>query len=642
VTAAIGFKRLAIAVAAVIAVGFAVLIALAFFIPSAAVRDAVSKEIRAVTGLDPVLRGDVSVSLFPASTVRFHDVLLGDDKTGTPAVVAEEMTAHLRYFPLLAGRIEIADVTLVRPIITVTFAANGQSNWSGLIAALAHALQPDRDRTASFSEIGIRDGVVIVHNAQSGRAANGRLDGVDFQLAWPSISRSFGANGRFVWHGEPVEANLTLSDFLAALTGERSGVKLRLASAPLKLALDGAASHQPTLKIDGTLSLDAPSLRDVIRWTDEREVPFGGFGHFALRAKSEIGGGVIALSGANIELDGNVAEGALTLSTDDRRAIQGTLAADGLDLTPYVSGMRLMAANERNWDRLPFALDGLADFDLDLRLSAASVKIATAALGRTAVAATVRGGKLDVTIGESQAFGGAAKGSLGVASGDGEITVTSHVQFADVDLESCLSQVFGIRKLEGRGNLALDVDGAGTSVMAITNTLNGTASLTAHNGAIAGINIEQLLRRLERRPLGGTGDFRSGRTPFDQFGLDLRLTQGIVSVDALRVVGPSVRLALGGQASVPARDLDLKGTATLISIATTNEFELPFVVQGQWDDPILMPDPQSLIRRSGAAAPLLDAIKDRSVSGAVRSVIDRILAAPAAAPPANPPAQSAK
>ena len=38
-----------------------------------------------------------------------------------PAVIAEELTAHLRYFPLLAGRIEIADVTLVRPTITVTF-----------------------------------------------------------------------------------------------------------------------------------------------------------------------------------------------------------------------------------------------------------------------------------------------------------------------------------------------------------------------------------------------------------------------------------------------------------------------------------------------------------------------------------------
>ena len=167
-------------------------------------------------------------------------------------------------------------------------------------------------------------------------------------------------------------------------------------------------------------------------------------------------------------------------------------------------------------------------------------------------------------------------------------------------------------------------------MLALTSTLNGTASLTAHAGALSGINVEQLLRRLERRPLSGNGDFRSGRTPFDQLTLNLKIAQGTVSVDDLRIDGPAVRLAIGGQVSVPTRDLDLKGVATLVSSTTANEFELPFVVQGPWDDPIMLPDPQSLIRRSGAAAPLLDAIRDRTAGTAVRSMIDKILAAPAA------------
>ncbi len=34
-------------------------------------------------------------------------------------------------------------------------------------------------------------------------------------------------------------------------------------------------------------------------------------------------------------------------------------------------------------------------------------------------------------------------------------------------------------------------------------------------------------------------------------------------------------------------------------------FDLPFVAQGPWDSPFLLPDPQALIRRSGAARPLL-------------------------------------
>jgi AsmA protein len=641
VTAATGLKRLAIAVGAVVAAVVISLIALSFFIPAAKVRDAVAKEIHAVTGLDPILRGDMSVSLFPSGTVTFHNVVLGEDHNGDPGLVADELTARLRYFPLLAGRIEIAGVTLVRPTITVSFLPGGRSNWSGLIEALARALQPDPERTASFSEIGIQDGTVIIHQAGARKDTAERLDGVEFQLAWPSISRSFGASGRFVWHDEPIEASFTLGDFLAALSGDRSGIKVRLAGAPVKAAFDGALSAQPTLKIDGTLSVETPSLRDALHWTDARRLPFGGFGHFALKGHSSISGGAVSLSNVNVELDGNTAEGVITLSTD-RRTVQGTLAADTLDVTPYVSGIHFLAANERNWDQLPITLNGFSDSDLDLRISARSVKIASAQLGRTAVAANLRGGKLDVTIGESEAFGGTAKGSIGLASANGGVVVTSRVAFIDVDLEACLAQVFGIRRLEGRGNVTLNIEGSGPSVLAVTNTLSGTASLNAHNGALAGINVEQLLRRLERRPLSGNGDFRTGRTPFDQLALTLKIEQGQVSVDDMHLTGPAVRLSVGGQVSVPTRDLDLKGVATLASNETANEFDLPFVVQGPWDDPIMLPDAQSLIRRSGAAAPLLESVKTRSAGSAVRAVIDKLLANPnGATTPAAPAPKSA-
>ena len=636
-TAATGLKRLAIAVAAMVAAAFVTLVALSFLIPAAAVRDAVKTEIHAVTGLDPMLGDDVSLSLFPSGTVRFRNVILGDGRNGEPAVAADELTARLRYFPLLAGRIEIADVTLVRPVINVTFSAAGQTNWSGLIVSLARALQPDPERTASFSEIGIQDGTVIVHD--QGKRATERLESVNFQVAWPSISRSFGANGHFVWNEEPVEASLTLSDFLAALTGDRSGVKLRISSAPLNVAFDGTATDQPTLKLNGVLDVESPSLRDALHWTDKSKVPFGGFGRFALRAQSDIGGGIAALSDVNVELDDNSAEGALTLATDGHRLVQGTLAVDALDLTPYVSGVRLLARDENNWDRLPIALNGFDDFNLDLRLSAASIKIADAQLGRTAVAATMHDGKLDLTIGKSRAFGGTAKGTLGVASADSGVAVNSNMQFVDVDLEDCLGQIFGVHKVQGRGNLAFNLDGAGNSVLAVTHALNGAATLNAQSGALTGIDVEQLLRRLERRPLSGNGDFRQGSTPFDELAVNLKVQNGLVSVDDMHIVGPSVKLAVGGQASVPSRDLDLKGVATLVSSTSAEEFDLPFVVQGPWDDPIMLPDPQSLIRRSGAAAPLLNAAKSYNASDAVRSVIDQLLASPAT-PAGSPPAAS--
>src|SRR5438477_4634063 len=642
VTAAFGLKRLAIAAAALIAAVLIAVIGVYSLLPAASVRDAVKAEIRAVTGLDPVLGDDISLLLFPSGSVRFRNVVLANQTAGEPAVAADELIARLRYFPLLAGRIEIADVTLVRPTIRVAFSATGESNWSGLISSLARALAPQSERVAAFLEIVIQDGTVILYDARSD--ATERLEGLEFQVAWPSISRSFGANGHFTWHKENVEASLTLSDFLAALTGDRSGLKIRLISAPLTLAFDGSASDQPTLKVQGTLSVEAASLREALHWIGNDRLPFGGFGRFALRAQSDIGGRVAALSNVNVELDGNSAEGALTISADPRRLVQGTLATDTLDLTPYVSGIRLLARNERNWNQLPITLDGFNDLSLDLRLSAANIKISTARLGRTAVAATMRDGKLNITVGESQVFGGLAKGHLGLANAAGGVAVTSHMQFADVDLDNCLGQVFGLHRIEGRGTLTVNLDGTGDSVLAVTHALNGAASLNAGSGALTGINIEQLLRRLERRPLSGSGDFRSGRTPFDQLAISLKVNQGVVSVDDMRIVGPSVRLAVSGQASLPTRDLDLKGVATLVSSTTTDEFVLPFVVQGPWDDPIMLPDAQSLIRRSGAAAPLLGAGRTYNAGDAVRSVIDQLMAAPptsATSPSVSPAAAPA-
>ena len=66
----------------------------------------------------------------------------------------------------------------------------------------------------------------------------------------------------------------------------------------------------------------------------------------------------------------------------------------------------------------------------------------------------------------------------------------------------------------------------------------------------------------------------------------------------------------------------------------TAAFELPFIVQGPWDDPIMLPDPEALIRRSGAAAPLLNAVRDQRARDAARSVIDRLTGTPAPAIPA--------
>ncbi|HEY4141000.1 MAG TPA: AsmA-like C-terminal region-containing protein, partial [Pseudolabrys sp.] len=378
--------------------------------------------------------------------------------------------------------------------------------------------------------------------------------------------------------------------------------------------------------IEGTLAADSASLRDALIWTGQRPLPGGGFGRFAIKAQTNVVGGTIGLSGVNVELDGNTAEGVLTFATDGRKTLQGTLASDTLDLTPYISTVRLLTTDQREWNSGRISLDGLAGIDFDLRVSAANVIMSNAKFARTAIGANLRGGHLVVTIGEAQAYGGLIQGSLALAIYETGVDVKSQMQFTDVDLEKCLGQLFGLKRVEGKGNISLAVEGTGESVLAVTHTLNGTAGLTGNNGALTGLNVEQLLRRLERRPLSGGGEFRSGKTPYDKLTVALKIVKGTVNVEDMKVESSAVHLGLNGSASIPERELDLKGSAALVTAtrAGAQPFELPFIVQGSWDDPIMLPDPEALIRRSGAAAPLLNAVKERSARDTVRSAIERL------------------
>jgi AsmA protein len=245
-------------------------------------------------------------------------------------------------------------------------------------------------------------------------------------------------------------------------------------------------------------------------------------------------------------------------------------------------------------------------------------------------------------------YGGIAKGSFGVARSDAVADVKAQFQFTDVDLQACASELFGVTKLSGRGNLNVSLVATGASPFGLAQSLDGTATLTGRDGAISGFNIEQLLKRLERRPLSGGGNFRNGTTPYDNLTISVKFAEGIATAEDVRVEGPAARITLSGTASVPAREYDLKGVASLTSAANAPPgFVLPFVVQGPWDDPLIFPDPESLIRRSPASAPLLDAVKDRKTRDAVRSVLERFTGGlqkpePDAAAPASAPADAAK
>jgi len=637
-----GLRRLGLALAALLAVIVLVVgFGMSWLLNRDEVRSAIEAQIKSVTGFDLVVSGQSSVSIFPVSAVTFQHVGLRDAETDSPALVVDELTANLKLIPLLLRRFEIADLTLTHPHIQFTRNSSGGSNWAPLLRRLTAAMKPGASSAVPFSEIRIKDGELSYHD--DANHAQEQFSEIDLSLAWPAISQSFAATGQFSWRGDRIDGSVNIADFARALAGQRSGLRVRLAGSALKFAFDGAMSAGPTLLMEGTLAADSPSLREAFRWAGQPLPDGGGFGRFALKARAGVSGNTVALTNVNVELDGNTAEGVFGYTNDGGRTLQATLASDALDLTPYASTLKMMASGAHDWNRQPFDLQSLSGVDLDMRLSAARVTVGATHVGRTALAANLRGGALTFSIGEAQMYGGSTRGSLGITRSGEAADVKAQFQLTDVDLESCFAEMFGFRRIAGRGNVTLALEASGTSPFGLTQSLSGDISLKGHDGALTGFNIEQLLRRLERRPLSGAGDFRTGRTPFDHLNVAFKLDQGVATVQEMQLDGPTVRLTLTGTTTVPGREFDMKGVASLVSATdATPTFELPFVLQGPWDDPLLYPDSESLLRRSPATAPLIEQLQKRSPRDAVKSAIEKLTGrplAPAAVPTPDPASQ---
>ena len=77
-------------------------------------------------------------------------------------------------------------------------------------------------------------------------------------------------------------------------------------------------------------------------------------------------------------------------------------------------------------------------------------------------------------------------------------------------------------------------------------------------------------------------------------------------------MGRASSLAFAGQTRIPERSLAMKAQANEADAAgkpRENGVQIGFDLSGAWDDPVFAPDAAALIKRSGAAAPLLPRVE---------------------------------
>ncbi len=215
------------------------------FIDWNAYKSEITERARAATGRRLDITGDLSMTLLPAPALSVEGLAL-ESIAGAqvPTMVAlQAAEARVALWPLLRGEVQVTEVRLVKPVITLERLADGRANWQlgdsqGAGQGAASAAAGDGD-SADFrlDRLLIEDGVIVYRDAASGLSE--RLEGIDAQLSAASLAGPFGARGRFRARGLGLSFE---ADIGALKDGQVLPLKLALeiGDAKTKLALSGS------------------------------------------------------------------------------------------------------------------------------------------------------------------------------------------------------------------------------------------------------------------------------------------------------------------------------------------------------------------------------------------------------------------
>lgn len=636
-----------IAVAAgIVVLLVAVLVALPLLIPTAVYKQRIIAIVKAQTGRNLTIDGDVGLSFFPRLAVKVDDVRLSNATWAKDADMAsmKEMRAVLKIPALIHGAVEIDSFTLVDPIIHLEVKADGTPNWqfeapasaAAAPAAAAASTSTSNSGGSTFKrfrlgDISIENGAATYRNAQSGAAL--AFEKVNLDLSLPSLDDPFEATGSLVWNSEPLTLSLTAQRPRALTEGGDTAVELALKSAKIDAAYKGSLHPLGGLKFAGAVDLDVPSVRDLAFWLGSPLPAGSGFGPLTIQGAASGSGDTYTFNDAKIGFDGMNAAGKLALWTGGKRpVVKGDLAFDRIDANAYLadgSGGAAKPATASNrggdtvkgnddWSDDPIDLTGLKAVDADLSLSTHELLIKEIKIGESALDLRIDNGAMTIDLSKLALYNGAGSGTLTLDGSDRVPQAAVSFSIAGVSAEPLLSDAVGFTRLEGLSAMGLSVNATGRSQREMVNALDGKGEVKFTNGAIKGVNIAQLARTVFQGAATGWQSGGSQDTDFSELGGTFTIAKGTLRNGDLKLLSPLIRVSGAGVVDLPHKKLDYhvdpKLAATLEGQGggEAKGIEVPVIVDGPWAKPRFRPDLASMLKNKDQTLDTLKSLKGDS------------------------------
>ncbi|MDF3010868.1 MAG: hypothetical protein K0S03_1664 [Burkholderiales bacterium] len=213
----------------------------------------------------------------------------------------------------------------------------------------------------------------------------------------------------------------------------------------------------------------------------------------------------------------------------------------------------------------PVDLSALKGLDANGRLQVGALQARGLKLANVKAQVHAANGRAEVAPHSADLYGGSVAGAIAAQADGNRVTVKE--KLANVNIGPLLRDFAQQDRLEGRGNVSLDVVATGPTVEAMKKALAGSARVELKDGAIKGINIAQVLRKAKSRLSGEQSEAASQaeKTDFSEFSASFAIKNGVAHNEDLEVKSPLVRITGRGDIDIGNSRIDYVTKAAVVA-----------------------------------------------------------------------------
>ena len=478
-------------------------------------KDDVQRLVKERTGRTLDLKGPLALAFWPSLGAKVSGVVLSEHGTSQPFVSLESAHASVALLPLLRGGVVVDRIRLSGLRAQIVKGKDGRFNFQDLIeqaaekpAAKAEKKAPDSKGGPVAFDIA---GVTIERAALSYRDLNSGQEIAlnDLKLDTGRIAEN--AQGRL--------------DFA-------TGLKRNTPPLDAKLALNGSYSLKPdAVALDFTAKLDESTINGK-----------------ASMARAKV---------AAYEFDLNI----------DKLNLDRYLASS--EKKPEKKDEPAKPAPKDKEADAPVDLSGLKGLNAKGKVEIGALQVQGLKLAALKTEIRAADGRAEVGPHSANLYEGSLSGNLMLDGNANRVALKETL--SNIAVGPLLRDFAQKDRLEGKGNVALDVDAAGKTVNALKSALAGSAKVNLRDGAIKGVDIGAILNKA-RSALGSqqaqAADGSKERTDFSELNATFAIKNGVARNDDLDVKAPLFRVGGAGEIDVAKSAINYVVKAALVATTT--------------------------------------------------------------------------